>query len=169
MQPKDKVFGRIFLGHQGPIRWDMPDPGRGMSQTKALCKATFFSVISDREWPGCVQHCVYIYMHAKDLIWWADFRLQDVEKQRERRKTKAKKAERIKKKKLGNMKTPQICGGFSWPILTIKLWKIEIFDQNVPTSWGLPHIYIYIYVVELLSGPGLGFLRVIIWSKFVFF
>ena len=42
------------------------------------------------------------------------FRLQDVEKQRERRKTKAKKAERRKKKKLGNMKkTPQICGGVS--------------------------------------------------------
>ena len=31
------------------------------------------------------------------------------------------------------------------------------------------YIYIYIHAVELLSGPSLGFLEVIIWSKFVFF
>ena len=30
-------------------------------------------------------------------------------------------------------------------------------------------IYIYIYAVKLLSGPSLGVLEVIIWSKFVFF
>ena len=30
-------------------------------------------------------------------------------------------------------------------------------------------IYIYIYAVELLSGPSLGVLNVIIWSKFVFY
>ena len=30
-------------------------------------------------------------------------------------------------------------------------------------------IYIYIYAVELLSGPSLALLKVIIWSKFVFF
>ena len=53
---------------------------------------------------------IYIYI-AKDLIWWADLRLQDVEKQRERRKTKAKKAERRKKKKLGNMKNPHVFVG----------------------------------------------------------
>ena len=28
---------------------------------------------------------------------------------------------------------------------------------------------IYIYAVELLSGPSLALLKVIIWSKFVFF
>ena len=37
------------------------------------------------------------------------------------------------------------------------------------SSWGERDIYIYIYVVELLSGPSLGVLNVIIWSKFVFF
>ena len=31
------------------------------------------------------------------------------------------------------------------------------------------YIYIYIYAVELLSGPSLGFLKVIVWSKFVFY
>ena len=31
------------------------------------------------------------------------------------------------------------------------------------------YTYIYIYAVKLLSGPSLGFLEVIIWSKFVFF
>ena len=40
------------------------------------------------------------------------FRLHDVEKQRERRKTKAKKkAERRKKEKLGNMKNPHVFVG----------------------------------------------------------
>ena len=28
--------------------------------------------------------------------------------------------------------------------------------------------YIYIYAVKLLSGPSLGFSKVIIWAKFVF-
>ena len=31
-----------------------------------------------------------MYGNAEDLIWWADFRLQDIQKQRGRRKTKAK-------------------------------------------------------------------------------
>ena len=31
-----------------------------------------------------------------------------------------------------------------------------------------PTAYIYIYAVELLSGPSLGFSKVIIWAKFVF-
>ena len=30
-------------------------------------------------------------------------------------------------------------------------------------------IHLYIYAVKLLSGPSLGFLEVIIWSKFAFF
>ena len=35
------------------------------------------------------QTCMYIYIHAEDLIWWAIFWLQNIKKQRERRKTKA--------------------------------------------------------------------------------
>ena len=58
-------------------------------------------------------------------------------------KLRQKKAERRKTKKLGNMKNPVFLWGFSWPILTIKLGKIEIFDQKVPTSWGLPHILFF--------------------------
>ena len=39
-------------------------------------------------------------------------------------KLRQKKAERAKKKKLGNMKNPhKFVGFFSWPILTIKLGK----------------------------------------------
>ena len=62
---------------------------------------------------------------AKDFIWWADFRLQDDEKQRERReKTKATEGRHKKKKKLGDMKNPHLfSGGFSWPTLTMKLGK----------------------------------------------
>ena len=48
---------------------------------------------------------IYIYMPETPPGGYL-FRLQDVEKQRERRKTKAKTAERRKKKKLGNMKNP---------------------------------------------------------------
>ena len=42
----------MFIGHQGPRCRDIPDPGPGMSRTKTLCKAPF-SVVFDREWPGC--------------------------------------------------------------------------------------------------------------------
>ena len=50
-------------------------------------------------------------------------------------KLRRKKAGTRKKKKLGNLKNPHLFGGgFSWPILTIQLGKIEIFDQEVPTS-----------------------------------
>ena len=49
-QPKDRVLGQdMFLGHQGPIRRDIPDSGAGMSRTKTLCKAPS-SVILDQEW-----------------------------------------------------------------------------------------------------------------------
>ena len=34
---KRKSLGRIFLGHQGPTRRDIPDPGPGMSWAKTLC------------------------------------------------------------------------------------------------------------------------------------
>ena len=40
-QPKDRVLGRMFLGHQGPRRWNMPDPSPGMSRTRALCEVLF--------------------------------------------------------------------------------------------------------------------------------
>ena len=43
-QPKDKVSGRIFLGHQGPRRRYVPDK-------KTLCKWPFFCCF--REWRGC--------------------------------------------------------------------------------------------------------------------
>ena len=46
------------------------------------------------------------------------FRLQDVEKQRERRKTKAKKGRKMKEEKTWKHENPpQICGGFRWPFL----------------------------------------------------
>ena len=48
---KRKFWGRIFLA-SGPTRWNIPDPGSGMSRTKTLCKAPLF-VVLDREWPGC--------------------------------------------------------------------------------------------------------------------
>ena len=41
-------------------------------------------------------------------------------------------------------------------------------DRSIYSSSYLS-LYIYIYAVKLLSGPSLGFLEVIIWSKFVFF
>ena len=45
------------------------------------------------------------------------FRLQDVEKQRERRKTKAKKGRKKKEEKLGTMKNPhKFVGFFSWKL-----------------------------------------------------
>ena len=44
--------GKIFLGHQGPRRQDIPDPGPGMSQTKSLCNAPS-SVVSGRKWLEC--------------------------------------------------------------------------------------------------------------------
>ena len=49
---KINFLGRIFLGHQGPRRRDIPDPGPGMPQTKTLCKSRF-SVVLAREWLGC--------------------------------------------------------------------------------------------------------------------
>ena len=47
-----KCLGRIFLGHEGPSRRDIPDSGPGMSRTKTLCKAPF-GVVLGTEWPGC--------------------------------------------------------------------------------------------------------------------
>ena len=41
-------------------------------------------------------------------------------------------------------------------------------DDNF-TAHMYTHIYIYVWAVELLSGPSLGVLNVIIWSKFVFY
>ena len=51
-RPKDAVFGQEFLGHQGTTRWDIPDPGPGLSGIPTLCKAPY-SAILDRKWPGC--------------------------------------------------------------------------------------------------------------------
>ena len=41
-----KILGRIFLGHQGPKRRDIPD--KNFMQV-----ACFSCFIKDREWPGC--------------------------------------------------------------------------------------------------------------------
>ena len=49
---KIKFLGGTSLGHQGPTRRDIPDPGPGMSRAKTLCKEPS-SVVLDREWPGC--------------------------------------------------------------------------------------------------------------------
>ena len=54
---------------------------------------------------------IYIYIYAKDLIWWADFRLQDVEKQRERRKTEAKKGRKKKEEKTWKHENPHVFVG----------------------------------------------------------
>ena len=43
--PKIQFLGWIFLGHQGSRRRDIPEPGRGMSRTKTLCKAHFSVVL----------------------------------------------------------------------------------------------------------------------------
>ena len=65
---------------------------------------------------------VYIYIYLPETLPGGYlFRLQDVEKQRERRKTKAKKG-RNKKKKTGKHEKKKMWG-FSWPIFTIKLGK----------------------------------------------
>ena len=77
---------------------------------------------------------IYICICAEDLIWWANFRLQDIKIQEAEgeKKLRQKKADRRKKKKLGNMKPPPSwCFSFSWPILAIKWGKVEIFDQKI--------------------------------------
>ena len=48
-------------------------------------------------------------------------------------KLRQKKAERRKKKKLGNMKNFHLSGGgFSWPTLTIKLGKVRFLTKKCP-------------------------------------
>ena len=44
-QPKQKMF---WAGYS----WDIRDPDVGISRTRTLCKWPF-SVVLDREWPGC--------------------------------------------------------------------------------------------------------------------
>ena len=47
-----KFMGRMFIGHHGPTRRNIVEPGPGMSRTNALCKAPS-SVVLDRKLPGC--------------------------------------------------------------------------------------------------------------------
>ena len=49
------------------------------------------------------------------------------------------------------------------------LWSLNWLSGKGSSgpAGGCPALYIY--AVELLSGPSLGFLKVIIWSKFVFY
>ena len=63
-QPKDKFWGRL-VGHQGPTRWDIPDPGPGMSQTKTLCKAPF-SVVLGRDGPTTTTTIIFQKSFASD-------------------------------------------------------------------------------------------------------
>ena len=48
---KIEFLGRTSLGHQGPTRQDLPDPGPVMSRTKSFFKAPF-TVVLGREWSG---------------------------------------------------------------------------------------------------------------------
>ena len=57
------------------------------------------------------------------------------------------------------------------PILSkIQAFRVQKVTQTFSTTESNNHyiyiyVYIYIYAVKLLSGPSLGFLEVIIWSK----
>ena len=84
------------------------------------------------------------YFYAEDLICRANVRLQDINKQRERKKTKAKEGRQKKDEKTWkHEKAPPFWWGFSWLTLTIKLGKIEMLDQQLPTNWGLLHFYVF--------------------------
>ena len=69
-------------------------------------------------------------------------------------KLRQKKADKRKKRKLGNMKNPHLFGGgFSWPILTKELWKTWFFWPESATSWGLPHVKNVHVRVRILEVP----------------
>ena len=68
-------------------------------------------------------------------------------------KLRQKKAERGKKKKLGNIKSPTFLWGFFLANFNCKTGEIEIFDQKVPTSWDLPHICI-LFLLSLFCRTG---------------
>ena len=71
--------------------------------------------------------------YAKDLIWWADFRLQDVERQRERRKTRAKEDRKKKEEETWKHEKPTL--GLVLAKFNGKTGeKLRFFDQKVPTS-----------------------------------
>ena len=48
---------------------------------------------------------------AEDLIWWAHFRLQDIKKQRERRKIEAEKGRQEKEEETWKHENPHLFGG----------------------------------------------------------
>ena len=91
---------------------------------------------------------LYIYIYAEDLIWWAIFRLQEIKKQRERRKTKAEKGKQKKEEETWRHENPHLFGGFySWPISTMKLEKIEIFLPKSAHQLGSPlYVYMCVYI-----------------------
>ena len=65
---------------------------------------------------------IHIYIHACNLIWRAVLGFQDVMKQQETRRNKERKTKKLRKKKpQTQQKPPRFCGGFCWPVLTIKL------------------------------------------------
>ena len=62
----------------------------------------------------------------------------------EKEKLRQKKADRRKKMKLGDMKTPTFLVGVFLAYFNYKIVENWDFDQKLPTSWGLPpSIYMY--------------------------
>ena len=67
------------------------------------------------------------------------FRLQDVEKQRERIKTKAKNGRKTKEEKTWkHEKKPTNLWGFVCPLFTIKLGKMKLLDKRYPPGGVSP-------------------------------
>ena len=72
---------------------------------------------------------------AKDLILWANFGLQDVEKQRERRKTKAKEGRKKKEETWRHEKPLPFWWAFFLAHLNYKTReKLSFLTKKVPTS-----------------------------------
>ena len=66
-QPKDKVFGRIFLGHQGPRRQDITEIN--FMQVAFVC--CFRQGVSGRDVPGFGSDPDLEKLYARKL--WANF------------------------------------------------------------------------------------------------
>ena len=99
--------------------------------------------------------CAAIYIYACSLIWWAVLGFQDVMKQQEIWRNKERKTKKLRKKKpKTQQKPPRFCGGFCWPILTIKLGIFKEFGHLCAHQSRLqPYVYIYIYPDGLIRGP----------------
>ena len=112
----------------------------------------------------------HIYIYASNPTAWAIFRRENVKEQRERRKTMAEKGKDKKEEKTSkHEKPPPFWWGCFVAIFDYKTGDVFRFFTNICPPSGVRAIYIYIYIfmhaVKLLSGPSLGFLEVVIWSK----